>query len=80
MKLLNLALNGVTALSGTIFIAYFGLRNNNGVLASLPDNISEIFIQNEGIQFVALAMVVAALAAKVPVMRVLKRKESESRM
>ncbi|WP_130179071.1 hypothetical protein [Cryobacterium sp. SO1] len=80
MKLLNLALNAITALSATIFIAYFGLRNNTGVLASLPDTISDIFLQNEGIQFVALAMVVVALAVKVPVMAALKRKKSESRM
>jgi len=80
MKLLNLALTGITALSATIFIAYFGLRNNMGMLASLPDNLSEVFVKNDGLQFAALAVVVLALVAKVPVMRAVKRAETESRM
>jgi hypothetical protein len=79
MKLLNLALNAITALSATIFIAYFGLRNNQGVLASLPDGISNMFVQNDGLRFVALALVILALAAKVPVMKILKRQETERR-
>ena len=80
MKIINLALNGVVALSGAIFVAYFGLRNNKGLFASLPDSITQIFIENEGLQFVALAMVVLALVAKIPVMRQLKRREAENRM
>jgi hypothetical protein len=79
MKLLNLALNGIVGLSAAILIAYFGLRSNEGLFTSLPDNLSGIFIQNPGLQFMALAIIVAALVAKVPVVKALKRQQVESR-
>lgn len=78
MKLLNLALNGITALAVAIFVAYFGLRSGTGLFTRLPDTITEIFTRHEGLQFVALAVVVAALIAKAFVVNALKRQRTEN--
>lgn len=76
MKLLNLALNGVVALGAAVFLAYFGVRNGTGLFTSLPATIAEIFTKHEGLQFVALGLVVAALIAKAFVMKALKRQRT----
>jgi hypothetical protein len=77
MKILNLALNGIVGLGAAIFVAYFGLRHGTGLFTSLPANIAEIFTKHEGLQFVALGMVVAALIAKVFVVKALKREKTQ---
>lgn len=80
MKILNYALTGLTALGVAVFAAYFGLEHGVGLLTTLPDSITQIFTRNEGLQFVALGLVVVALLAKVFVVRALKRQEAESRI
>lgn len=76
VNILNLALNPVIGLAAAIFIAYFGLDSGTGLFAALPAAITEVFSRNEWVQFVALVVVLAALVAKVLVMKELKRRRT----
>jgi hypothetical protein len=81
MKILDLALNALILASATIFLAYIGLYYfDYGIFTSLPEGIVEFFARNGALQYVALALLAAALIAKVPVGRALERQKAERKI
>lgn len=76
MKILDLTLNAITALGVTVFMAYFAVRNGEGLFTVLPDGFAELFTRHGGLQYVALGIAVMALIATVPVLRELKRQRT----
>lgn len=81
MKILDLAFNALIVLSATVFLAYIGLYYFDfGLFVTLPESITGIFIRNGALQHVALFALIAALIAKVPVGRAIKRQEAEKRI
>lgn len=80
MKFFDLALNAIIVLSASIFLAYIGLYYFDfGLFLTLPESIAGIFTRNGALQYVALGLLVAALIAKAPVGRAIKRQEAEKR-
>jgi hypothetical protein len=81
MKILDLALNAIIVLSATVFLAYIGLYHFDfGLFTTLPESITGFFTRNGALQHVALGLLVAALIAKTPVGRAIKRQEAEERL
>lgn len=80
MKLFDLALNAIIVLSATVFLAYIGLYYFDfGLFKTLPESITGIFTRNAALQYIALGVLVAALIAKAPVGRAIKRQKAEKR-
>lgn len=80
MKILDIALNATIALSATVFLAYVGYYYYDfGLFTTLPATVSEMFLANGALQYVALGLGVAAVVAKRPVGRAIKRQEVERR-
>lgn len=80
MKIIDLALNGLIALSATVFLAYIGLYYwDFGLFTTLPDGIVSFFTTNSALQYVALGLLVVALVAKAPVRHAIKREEAGQR-
>ena len=79
MKALDIALNALTVLSVTIFLAYLGLHYDHGLFVTLPPEITGFFTQRPAVQYVAFGLLVAALIAKVPVGRAIKREDARIR-
>jgi hypothetical protein len=78
MKFLSLLLNGFVALGAATCIAYFGLRHGTGLFTVIPDDIAAFFAHNDWIQWVALVLVLAALAAKLPIIAAERRRKREN--
>jgi hypothetical protein len=77
MKILDSALTALIVLSATVFIAYIGLYYLDfGLFKILPTNITGFFVSLGVLQYVALALFVVALIAKVSLGRAIKRKEA----
>lgn len=80
MRILDLALNAIIILSATVFLAYIGLHYFQfGLFMILPADIVAVFTDNGPLQYVALGLAIAAMIAKVPVGRMIKRREAELR-
>jgi len=78
MKILDVALNAAIILSATLFLAYIGLYYFDfGLFVTLPESVTTFFTDVPSLQYVALAIAVAAFIAKAPVGRALKRREAE---
>ncbi len=74
MKILNVALSGVIALSAIVFLAYLGFYYFDfGLFTTLPESIAGFFLRNDFLQYVALGVLGVAVAAKVRVSRALAR-------
>jgi Mg2+/citrate symporter len=71
-KLLDMILTGVTVVSVTVVIAYFGLLYDTGLFTVLPESITGFFLQNRFLQWVALVALIGALVGKTVTGRVLK--------
>lgn len=81
MRIIDLALNAAIILGATIVLAYVGYHYwDFGLFVTLPEPISGFFVRNGALQYVALGLVIAALIAKVPVGRELKRRDAEKRI
>lgn len=81
MKIFDLALNAIIILSATVFLAYIGWHYFDfGLFMTLPESISGIFLRHGALQYVTLGLLIAALIAKTPVGRAIKRKESEKQV
>lgn len=81
MKILDVALNAAIILSATLFLAYIGLYYFDfGLFVTLPESITKFFTDMPALQYAALAITVAALIAKMPVGRAIKRREAERRI
>jgi hypothetical protein len=77
MKILDSALTALIVLSATVFIAYIGLYYFDfGLFKILPTSITDFFVRLGALQYVALALFVVALIAKISLGRALKRKEA----
>lgn len=77
MKILDVALTALILLSATVFIAYIGLYYfDYGLFKVLPTGITEIFINVGVLQYVALALFVGALIAKLSLGRANERKKA----
>ncbi|MFP5020802.1 hypothetical protein [Pseudonocardia phyllosphaerae] len=76
-KLLDMTLTGVTVLSVTVVIAYFGLHHDTGLFTVLPESITGFFLQNRFLQWVALVALIGALAGKTVTGRVLTRRRPQ---
>lgn len=77
MKIVDLLLNAVIVLSATVFLAYIGLYYFDfGLFITLPESISGVFTRHAALQYVALALLVAALIAKAPVGRAITRHDA----
>jgi hypothetical protein len=77
MKLLDLALNAIIVLGATVFLAYVGFFYFDfGLFMTLPTNIVDIFLRNGALQYVGLGFAIAALIAKRPVGREIKRQDA----
>lgn len=80
MKLFDLALNAIIVLSATVFLAYIGLYSFDfGLFMTLPEGVTGFFTRNGALQYVALGLLVAAMIAKAPVGRAIRRREAEKR-
>lgn len=81
MKLLDAALSAAMLLSAIVFSAYIALYFFDfGLFKILPPSIAGFFIRVEALQYVALGLFVAALIAKVPLRREIKRQEAETQI
>ena len=79
MKILDSALTALMILSATVFIAYIGLYYLDfGLFKVLPASITGFFVSFGALQYVALALFVVALIAKVSFGHAMKQKEAES--
>ncbi|MDX2399440.1 hypothetical protein [Microbacterium algeriense] len=74
MKALDLVLNAVILLSATVFFAYLGLLYDFGLFTTLPGWITRPFLALPVLQYVALAVVIGAMLAKIPVRKAIRRK------
>ncbi|WP_394768513.1 hypothetical protein [Lacisediminihabitans sp.] len=80
MKILDLALSATIVLGATVFLAYVGyFYFDFGLFKTLPANIAELFLRIGALQYVALGLASAAMIAKRPVGRAIKRQEAEER-
>ncbi|WP_130178515.1 hypothetical protein [Cryobacterium sp. SO1] len=80
MKILDLALNALIVLGATVFLAYVGFYYFDfGLFTTLPANVVDIFLQNGALQYVGLGLGIAALIAKRPVGREIKRQDAGNR-
>lgn len=76
MKILDLTLNAVIALSAALFLAYVGLQLwDAGVFVTLPEEISAFFLRNGALQWVSLALLIAAMIGKIPVGRAIAQQQ-----
>lgn len=78
-KLLDMLLTGVTVVSVTVVIAYFGLLYDTGLFTVLPASITGFFLQNRFLQWVALVALIGALVGKTVTGRVLKQHRLQQR-
>ena len=80
MKILDLALSATIVVSATVFLAYVGFFYFDfGLFKTLPATITEMFLRNGALQYVALGLAIAAMIAKRPVGRAIKRQDAEKR-
>ncbi|WP_168197210.1 hypothetical protein [Agromyces laixinhei] len=80
MKILDLTLNAVIALTAAVFLAYIGLFYwDYGIFVTLPAEITDFFVRNGFLQYVMLALFLAAMIAKIPVGRAIKQHERTNR-
>ena len=80
MKILDFALNALIVLGVTVFLAYVGYYYFDfGLFMTLPANIVDIFLGNGALQYIGLGLGVAAMLAKRPVGREIKRQDAENR-
>ena len=76
-RLRSTLLGGLTAVSAVIFLAYIGLYFFDfGLFVTLPEGITRIFIENPYLMYVALALLVAAMIAKIRTDRAMRRDRS----
>lgn len=73
MKALDLILNAAILFSATVFLAYVGLLFDFGLFTTLPEGITGFFLDVPVLQWVALAVAVGALIAKVPVRKAIRQ-------
>lgn len=73
MKALDLVLNAVIVLSATVFLAYLGLLYDFGLFTTLPEWITRPFLDLPVLQYVALAVFIGAMVAKIPVRKAIRR-------
>lgn len=73
MKALDLVLNAVIILSATVFLAYLGLLYDFGLFTTLPGWIAPPFLDLPVLQYVALAVFIGAMVAKIPVRKAIRR-------
>jgi hypothetical protein len=78
MKLLGLVLNGLVSLGAATCIAYYGLRHGTGLFTVVPDDVAAFFAHNDWLQWAALVLIVAALAAKLPIIAAERRRKREN--
>ena len=80
MKTLDILSNVVIVLAITVFSSYLAYHYYGiGLLVSLPEGITGFFIDNGAIQYVALAILVAAVIGKVVIGRMIKREARQTR-
>jgi hypothetical protein len=80
MKTLDILSNVVIVLALTVFSSYVAYYYYDiGLLVSLPEGITSFFIQNGAIQYVALAVLVAAVIGKIVIGRAMKREVRQAR-
>jgi hypothetical protein len=80
MKILDLVLSATIVFGATIFLAYIGLFYFDfGIFTKLPANLVTMLVQNGALQYVALGLAIAAMIAKRPVGRAIKRQGAENR-
>ena len=77
MKALDLILNAAIVFSATVFLAYLGLLYDFGLFTTLPAGITGFFLDRPALQYVALAVTVGALVAKVPVRKAIRQDAAE---
>lgn len=70
---LDLFLNAAIVFSATVFLAYLGLLWDFGLFTTLPAGITGFFSDRPALQYVALALAIGALIAKVPVRKAIAR-------
>lgn len=76
MKPLNLILNMVILVSAMLFLAYVGYYYFDfGLFKTLPSGIAEFFLGAGALQYVALALLLAAAVAKILISRDAKKKQ-----
>jgi hypothetical protein len=81
MKFVDIVLSLIIVLSATVFTAYVSLYYGDfGLLKTLPDDISDFFIAHHAIQHLALGLLIAAVAAKVPTGRAIRRYDAHNRI
>jgi len=73
MKALDLFLNAAIVFSATVFLAYLGLLYDFGLFTTLPEWITGFFLDRPVLQYVALAITIGALIAKVPVRKAIRQ-------
>jgi hypothetical protein len=73
MKAFDLLLNAAIVLSATVFLAYLGLLYDFGLFTTLPEGITGFFLDRPVLQYVALAVTIGALIAKVPVRKAIRQ-------
>lgn len=73
VKALDLALNAAIVFAATVFLAYVGRLYDFGLFTTLPEGITGFFLDLPVLQYVALAIAVGALVAKVPVRKAIRR-------
>lgn len=74
MKITDILPNIVIVLSIAIFSSYVTYHYfDYGLLVSLPDGITRLFLDNPAIQYVALATLVAGIVGKIVIERASKR-------
>ena len=73
MKALDLVLNAAIVLSASVFLAYLGLLYDFGLFTTLPKWITRPFLDLPVLQYVALALFIGAMVAKVPVRKAIRR-------
>ncbi|TFD87008.1 hypothetical protein E3T61_14165 [Cryobacterium lactosi] len=79
MKSLDLVLNAVIVLPAALFLAYIGYYYFDfGLFMMLPNGITEFFLGIPAIQYVALAVALAAIVAKIALRGSIKRQEMEN--
>jgi hypothetical protein len=77
MKILDLTLNSIIALSAAVFLAYIGLDHYDyGLFTTLPDEVTGFFLRNDVLQYVALGLLATAMIAKAPAGRARKRQDA----
>ena len=73
VKALDMFLNAAIIFFATVFLAYVGLLYDFGLFTTLPVWITEFFLDRPVLQYVALALTVGALIAKVPVRKAIRK-------